>query len=101
MLSVASEVYIYFPGGFGTLDEFFEILTLVHTKKIAAVPIILVGRDYWTPLTDWFHTTLAEKYRVIGAHDMSLVHIVDSAEEAHALIQSMDGTLAEDATSDI
>ena len=92
MLSFASEVYIYFPGGFGTLDEFFEILTLVQTKKIAQVPIVLVGREYWTPLIEWFQTTLADKYRSIGSDDASLVHVVDTAEEAHALIQSLDGT---------
>lgn len=101
MLSFASEVYIYFPGGFGTLDEFFEILTLVQTKKIARVPIILVGRDYWTPLIEWFQTTLAEKYRAIGPNDTSLVHVVDSAEEAHVLIQSLDGTSTDSVTSDL
>lgn len=91
MLSFASEVYIYFPGGFGTLDEFFEILTLVQTKKIVRVPIVLIGRDYWKPLINWFENTLLEKYRSIGRNDVDLFTIVDSADEAHAFISKMDG----------
>lgn len=92
MLSFASEVYIYFPGGYGTLDEFFEILTLVQTKKIARVPMILIGREYWTPLVEWFKTTLADTYRTIGKDDTSLMYTVDSADEAFALIRSLDET---------
>jgi len=91
MLSFASEVYIYFPGGFGTLDEFFELLTLVQTKKISAVPIILVGRDFWQPLIDWFQKSLLDEYHAIGQGDLTLVHVVDSAEEAYAYIQKLDG----------
>lgn len=91
MLSFASEVYIYFPGGFGTLDEFFELLTLVQTKKIAHVPIILVGTTFWQPLIDWFQAVVLEQYHAIGPGDLSLVHLVDSAEEAHALISHLDG----------
>jgi len=91
MLSFASEVYIYFPGGFGTLDEFFELLTLVQTKKIAHVPIVLVGTKFWQPLIDWFQAVVLEQYHAIGPGDLSLVHLVDSAEEAHALISRLDG----------
>ncbi len=90
MLSFASELYIYFPGGFGTLDEFFELLTLVQTKKIARIPIILVGRDYWQPLLDWFDATLYTTYHSIGPADSTLVHLVDSADEAFAYIQELD-----------
>lgn len=97
MLSFASEVYIYFPGGFGTLDEFFEILTLVQTDKIAKVPIILVCSEYWQPLIDWFRSTLLDGHHSINAHDLDLVHVVDSAEEAHALITRLDtGSSADD-----
>jgi uncharacterized protein (TIGR00730 family) len=91
MLSFASEVYIYFPGGFGTLDEFFELVTLVQTGKITHVPIVLVGREYWQPLLDWFKDTLLETHRTIGKDDISLFHVVDSAQEAHELIRSLDG----------
>lgn len=95
MLSFASEVYIYFPGGFGTLDEFFELVTLVQTGKISDVPIVLIGREYWQPLLDWFKNTLLETHRTIGKDDISLFHVVDSAEEAHALIRSLDGRESE------
>lgn len=87
MLSFASEVYIYFPGGFGTLDEFFEIVTLVQTGKIVHIPIVLVGKEYWDPLIAWFKTVLLE-HRTIGEDDLDLIHVVDSAEEAHAYIQT-------------
>lgn len=90
MLSFASEVYIYFPGGFGTLDEMFEIVTLIQTGKIVKVPIILVGKEYWLPLIEWFKTVLYEQYRTIGKNDTEIFYIVDSAEEAHALINKLD-----------
>ena len=61
MLTYASEAYIYFPGGFGTLDEFFEIVTLVQTKKIRKVPIVLFGREYWEPLLAFIEKTLYQK----------------------------------------
>ncbi len=92
MLSFASEVYIYFPGGFGTLDEFFEILTLVQTKKIVDVPIVLVGESYWQPLIAWFENTLHREFHAIGEGDVRLLHVVDSAEEACAYIRALDGT---------
>lgn len=91
MLSFASEVYIYFPGGFGTLDEFFEILTLVQTKKISPVPIILIGKEFWEPLIVWFKSTLADTYGTIQEGDISLVHVVNSAQEAFDLVQKLDG----------
>ena len=99
MLSFASELYIYFPGGFGTLDEMFELLTLVQTKKIPQVPIILVGKRYWEPLVEWFKATLLEQYHAIGPGDLNLMYVVDSAEEAYALIQRLDGNGAEEDAS--
>lgn len=89
MLSFASEVYIYFPGGFGTLDEFFEIVTLVQTRKTRKVPIVLVGYEYWKPLLHWIRHNVCEKYKAINKGDMKLYHLVDSAEEAHALIKTL------------
>ena len=61
MLSFASKVYIFFPGGFGTLDEFFEMVMLVQTQKIPHIPIILVDKEYWGPLAQWFEKYLYEK----------------------------------------
>ena len=86
MLAFASEVYIYFPGGFGTLDEFTELLTLVQTKKIRRVPLVLYGKEYWTPIVDLFRTHLFEKYHAIDEADLDLFHIVDSVDEAYDYI---------------
>jgi uncharacterized protein (TIGR00730 family) len=86
MLTYASEVYVYFPGGFGTLDEFFEIVTLVQTKKIRKVPIILFGKSYWTPLIQFFEQTLYEKHRAIDKEDLELFRLVDSVDEAYEYI---------------
>ena len=83
MLTYASEVYIYFPGGFGTLDEFLEIITLVQTKKIRRVPIILFGKKYWEPVTSVFKKTLYEEFATVDKEDLNLYIIVDSVDEAY------------------
>lgn len=83
MLTFASEVYVYFPGGFGTLDEFFEIITLVQTKKIEPIPILLYGKDYWEPLIRFFETQLLKKYKTISPEDLTLFTVVDSVDEAY------------------
>jgi uncharacterized protein (TIGR00730 family) len=82
MLSFASEVYVFFPGGFGTLDEFFEIITLIQTKKIGRIPVILVDTNYWTPLLEWVDKTVYEKYKNIDKEDMNIYHLVNSVDEA-------------------
>jgi len=86
MLTYASEVYIYFPGGFGTLDEFFEIVTLVQTKKIRKVPIVLYGKDFWDPLLGFIEKTVYEKHAALDKEDMGLYKVVDSVEEAYEYI---------------
>jgi len=86
MLAFAAEVYIFFPGGFGTLDECFEILTLVQTKKIRRVPIVLYGKEYWTPLVEFFKTSLLAKYNAIDAEDLDLFFVADSVDEAYEYI---------------
>ena len=70
--------FIALPGGFGTLDEFFESLTLIQTKKIRPFPIYLVGKDYWSGLWEWINTT-AIKENMIDAKDLKLVTITDDA----------------------
>ncbi|MEY3784480.1 MAG: family protein YgdH, partial [Candidatus Parcubacteria bacterium] len=82
MLTFASEAYIYFPGGFGTLDEFFEIVTLIQTKKIEKIPVVLYGKDFWNPLLEFFEKELMKKFKTISADDMELFHVVDSVDEA-------------------
>lgn len=89
MLAFASEVYIFFPGGFGTLDEMFELVTLVQTKKIKPIPIILIDKAYWTPLLAWIENELYATRGAIGKQDMTIYHLVDDAEEAFALISRM------------
>ena len=83
MLTFASEVYIYFPGGFGTLDEFTEILTLVQTKNIKRIPIVLYGKDFWDPIIELFKTHLLSKYHSIDEADLELMKVVDSVDEAY------------------
>ncbi|KND52008.1 MAG: hypothetical protein ABA06_01965 [Parcubacteria bacterium C7867-001] len=86
MLSFASEVYIYFPGGFGTLDEFFEMITLIQTKKIKRVPMVLFGSEYWNPLIEFFKTKLLAEHQAIDAEDMNLFFLTDSVDEAYEYI---------------
>lgn len=92
MLAFASEVYVYFPGGFGTLDEFFELLTLIQTKKIGKIPIILYGRDFWDPLVVFFKNELLKKYQTISKEDLELFQVVDTVEEAMKyILKNVDG----------
>lgn len=86
MLTFASEVYIFFPGGFGTLDEFFEVVTLVQTKKIRRVPIVMYHSAYWNPLMTFIKEQLLKKYKTIGAKDLDLLRVVDSVDEAITFI---------------
>jgi len=92
MLTFASEVYVYFPGGFGTLDEFFEIVTLIQTKKIERIPVVLFGSEFWNPLIKWFETDLIKKHKTISKDDLELFHVVDSVDEAYKyILKSVDG----------
>lgn len=77
-----SQGFIAMPGGFGTLDELFEALTLVQTSKIAHFPVILVGSEYWGGLLTWIKSTMLEKEHNINAQDLDLFHLVDTADEA-------------------
>ncbi|MEL1240704.1 LOG family protein [Flavobacterium flavipallidum] len=76
-----SQGFVVMPGGFGTLDEMFEAITLIQTKKIARFPIILVGRSYWTGLIDWIKEVLLEQENNICAEDLNLFKIVDNEDE--------------------
>jgi uncharacterized protein (TIGR00730 family) len=86
MLTFSSEVYVYFPGGFGTLDEFFEIITLIQTKKIEKVPIVLYGKEFWEPLLRFFEKDLLKKHRTISKEDLDLFQVVDSVDDAYKYI---------------
>lgn len=77
-----SQGFIGMPGGFGTIDELFESLTLVQTNKIAEFPVVLVGKEYWSGLIDWIQETMLAKESNINAIDLELFKIVDTADEA-------------------
>ncbi|OGY98778.1 MAG: Rossman fold protein, TIGR00730 family [Candidatus Liptonbacteria bacterium RIFCSPHIGHO2_01_FULL_57_28] len=88
MLTYSAQAYVYFPGGFGTLDEFFEIVTLIQTKKLATyIPVILVGREFWELFDQWLKTVVQEHNQAIDAEDRQIYTIVDSAEEAMEIIR--------------
>jgi len=80
MLAFSAKVYVYFPGGFGTIDEFSELLTLLQTGKIPRVPIILFGMEFWKPLDDFFRVKMEEEKKVISVGDRSLYAIADDIE---------------------
>ncbi len=87
MLSASAQAYVFFPGGFGTLDEFFEMITLLQTKKMEDVPAICLGAEFWGPLDSWVRTHLVEKYKTIAPGDTEIYTIVDTAQEAFNLIK--------------
>ena len=76
-----SQGFVVMPGGFGTLDELFEALTLIQTNKIDKFPIILFGSEFWDGLMDWIKSTLLERFGNISASDLNLLHVVDTKEE--------------------
>ena len=76
-----SQGYIVLPGGFGTMDELFEAITLIQTGKIARFPIVLVGTAYWEGLFDWIKSTMLT-HKNISEEDLNLYRMVDTAEEA-------------------
>ena len=77
--------YVIFPGGFGTMDELFEALTLIQTKKIRSFPVVLVGREYWAGLFDWIRKSMLPANN-ISPEDLELMHVVDEPEEVCAII---------------
>jgi uncharacterized protein (TIGR00730 family) len=77
-----SQGFIGMPGGFGTIDELFESLTLVQTNKIAEFPVVLVGKEYWSGLIDWIKETMLHQEHNINEADLELFKIVDTADEA-------------------
>ncbi|QRM90674.1 TIGR00730 family Rossman fold protein [Lacinutrix sp. WUR7] len=76
-----SQGFVVMPGGFGTLDELFEAITLIQTNKIEKFPIILVGREFWEGLFEWVKSTLLGKFNNISEKDLDLIHLVDTEDE--------------------
>lgn len=82
-----SQGFVVMPGGFGTLDELFEAITLIQTRKIDTFPIILVGTDFWGGLWEWVKTTMLEVGN-ISADDLNLVHLVDTPDEVIEILNN-------------
>ncbi len=87
MLTYSAEAYVYLPGGFGTLDEFFEIITLIQTKEIEPIPVILLGESHWRPFISWMEEVLCDKLGYIDPSDTKIYTIVNTAEEAMKIIK--------------
>lgn len=87
MLAFAAEVYVYFPGGFGTLDEFFEIVTLIQTKKIEPIPVVLYGKEFWEPFLKVFKEDLLEKHATISPEDLDIFYLADNVDDAMKYIE--------------
>ncbi|OLF15660.1 Rossman fold protein, TIGR00730 family [Actinophytocola xanthii] len=81
-----AQAFICLPGGFGTLDELFEALTLVQTKKVTKFPVVLFGRSYWGGLYDWVHDTVYKEGK-IGEKDMALLHVTDDVDDAIRVVE--------------
>ncbi|CEN47668.1 conserved hypothetical protein [Capnocytophaga canimorsus] len=82
-----SQAFVVMPGGFGTMDELFEAITLIQTQKIDKFPIILVGSEFWKGLVDWFQKTLLDEFQNISPEDMFLFKVVDTADEVVDIIE--------------
>ena len=82
-----SQAFVVMPGGFGTMDELFEALTLMQTNKITKQPIVLYDSTFWGGLLDWFKQTMLDKYKTIGDNDDELFRLADSPEEVIERIQ--------------
>jgi uncharacterized protein (TIGR00730 family) len=83
-----SQGFVVMPGGFGTLDELFEAITLIQTNKIEKFPIILVGTDFWEGLLDWIRKILLDSFTNISDKDLDLVHLVDTPEQVIEILDS-------------
>ena len=81
MFTKYSQGFVMMPGGFGTMDEFFEVATLIQTRKMSPVPLILVGSEYWNGLLTWMKQTMLEKSGNVFAKDLDLLRIADTADE--------------------
>ena len=92
-----ADAFVIFPGGYGTLDELFEALTLIQTKKVQDFPVILMGTDYWTGMIDWIRASLL-KEAAINPADVDLLRLTDDPNEAVRIIKAYERTHREAAT---
>jgi len=93
--------FIIFPGGFGTMDEFFESMTLIQTLKVRPFPVVCVGKDFWEGLVDWMKRVMFDRYEAISPDDLDLFSVTDSVDEAVDIIRDCwDGRCAIKPTPD-
>ncbi|HOY15154.1 MAG TPA: TIGR00730 family Rossman fold protein [Saprospiraceae bacterium] len=81
-----AQAFVVMPGGFGTLDELFEVLTLIQTKKVAKLPVILVGTEFWSGLREWITTVMLEKFGNVSQKDIDLIPLTDDPQEILRMI---------------
>ena len=81
MFTKYSQGFVMMPGGFGTMDEFFEVATVIQTGKMTETPLVLVGKEYWQGLLDWIHNTMLLKESNINPEDLGLIKLFDTADE--------------------
>lgn len=87
MLSASAQAYVFFPGGFGTLDELFEIVTLIQTGKMSdQVPVILFGKEYWIGMIEWVKKNMMDGNHFVEPFEIEILRIVDTVDEAYAII---------------
>lgn len=87
LLTFSAEAFVFFPGGFGTFDELFGILTLIQTNKIPRVPVILIGKDFWNPVNEFIKSQMLDTHHSISKGDMEIYHMTDSVDDALAIIK--------------
>src|SRR5207253_8411228 len=85
-----AQAFVILPGGFGTLDEMFEALTLVQTRKVTRFPVLLYGTAYWQGLLDWIHNSVLPGHKV-SAPDLELLHVTDDVDDIVARIVASTG----------
>ena len=88
MLAFSAESFVFFPGGYGTFDEFFTIITLIQTNKIPRVPMILVGKDYWNAFRNFISSYMLEKHHAIESSDLELFIITDNIDKVIEIIKT-------------
>lgn len=90
-LAFGAKAFVLFPGGFGTLDEFFEVITLMQTKKIPKVPVVLMGEEFWAPVLDLIDSLLKDEFKTISPNDTNLYLLTDDIDLAVNVIAAARG----------
>lgn len=86
VMAASAQAYVFFPGGFGTMDEFFEIVTLIETGKMQKTPVVCVGKEFWNGLFDWLRSVQRDEFHTIHDADLNLIQLVDTVEEAYKIV---------------